>query len=130
MSDSLTMANGRPGAPRPFSYTPLENLDGSERLTNTEATRLMREVMAWASQFKNENSDAFVLCDAMRDMERRLLTRVGTEIDESLHPFDADGKTAGERRRASSRSPHVPQPLAGPRRALRQRRHPAPVGAR
>ena len=75
--------NGAPGEPRPFSYTPLEGLDGCERLTNTEATRVTSEIVTWASQFRNESSDAFVLCDAMRDIER-LFVQVWSEIDEAL----------------------------------------------
>ena len=43
--------------------------------------------------------------------------------------LDADGDAANERRRASSSGSQIPQPLAGPRRAHREREH-ASVGAR
>lgn len=60
----------------PFSYSEI-----GDRLTNTEAERLLGEMLVWAGQFHHE--EARSLQSALSDMNR-LLTRVWTEIDESL----------------------------------------------
>lgn len=56
-----------------------------DKLTNTEARRLVCEVRSWARQY--DAPDARALVEAMDGMER-LFVRVWTEIDESLCLLD------------------------------------------
>lgn len=83
MAGNIVTGNGDQGEHRRFTYTPLEGPDGQERLTNTEAERLVSEIRDWAGQFQHESPDAFALCDAMGDLQR-LFVRASTEIDEAL----------------------------------------------
>lgn len=66
----------------PLQTTPIgPSTDPNNPLTDREARRLVNEVCTWARQF--DAPDAKALVNAMDDMER-LLSRVWTEIDESV----------------------------------------------
>lgn len=65
----------------PLRFKRIGNSWEGDKVTNTEARRLVAEVHKWASQFHHE--DVKSLCAAMDDMDKALI-RVSTEIDESL----------------------------------------------
>lgn len=66
---------------RPLKFTPIGETWRGEKVTTTEASRLVREVREWAEQF--DNPDAHKLVEAMKGFDR-LFATVWTEIDESL----------------------------------------------
>ena len=65
----------------PLNVTPVGNSWEGAKSTNTEARRLVAELLSWSNQFNH--SEGIKLQSALRDVEK-LFIRVWTEIDESL----------------------------------------------
>lgn len=65
----------------PLDYIPLGNSWDGSKNTDTEARRLVADLLSWSHQFNH--SEGIKLQSALRDVEK-LFSRVWTEIDESL----------------------------------------------
>lgn len=66
---------------QPLSFTRIGQSWKGDKVTNTEAQKLLRELRDWVRQYHHEDAEAFK--DAIDDLES-LFCRVWTEIDESL----------------------------------------------
>lgn len=67
--------------PRPLQTTPVGETWMGGRVTNTEAKRLVSELLDWAGQF--HHPEAQKLTQGLKDIEK-LFSVVATEIDEAL----------------------------------------------
>ena len=78
-----------------------------DKVTNTEAMELVRELRSWAGQF--HHPEAQKLSDGLRDVEK-LFVRVWTEVDEALgmlslsHAVSASDPVRAEEYRRSALS--------------------------
>lgn len=68
-------------AHRPLQATPIGETWRGDKVTNTEAQRLLCELRAWVDQF--QHPEAVSLRRSIKDLEK-LFSVVWTEIDESL----------------------------------------------
>ena len=66
---------------KPLQFTRIGQTWKGDKVTNTEATKLLAELQEWAAQYHHQDAQSFK--DALGDLER-LFTTVWTEIDESL----------------------------------------------
>lgn len=80
-STQLTTTAQASGPARPLQAERIGATWMGDKVTNTEARKLIEELQAWAAQF--HHPEALKLQDSLRDLER-LFTTVWTEIDEAL----------------------------------------------
>lgn len=87
--DSTNLTPVDPKALHPLQTDRIGATWMGDKVTNTEARKLVADLQDWAAQF--HHPEALKLQDSLRDMER-LFTTVWTEIDEALSMLSlADG---------------------------------------
>lgn len=111
----------------PLRFTPIGESWKGEKVTNTEAKQLLRELRTWARQF--HHPEAQKLDDALRDVERLFVT-VWTEVDEALNMLTvsrmvskSDPERAEEYRQAAMKYLHRWQDRGGRIGNVRQHKH-------
>ena len=106
MASQIIPERGAPSV-RPLQTTRIGETWKGEKVTNTEAMRLVKELRSWAGQFHHPEAEK--LDDAIRDVEK-LFVCVWTEVDEALgmltrsHAISATDPETAEKYRSAALS--------------------------